>query len=89
MEYIALAIIVLIILLLIYKKWYVILVAYLINLSLLPLGYVFGMMGAGAPDGNIFDFLMGFVYLQAVPIILLIASIIYTVVVHKRKKQQA
>lgn len=60
-----------------------------INLPLLPLGYIFGTLGAGAPNGNIFDFLMGFVFLQAVPIILLIVSIIYTVVVHKRKKQQA
>lgn len=46
-------------------------------------------MATDAPDSNIFDFLMGFLIVQGLPIILLIVSIVFTVSAYKEKKKQA
>lgn len=88
MEYFLLIIALLIVILLIIKKYYLILACLLINLPFLPVSMFLGIMGAGAPGNNIFDFLMGFLIIQGLPILLLIVTIVITIFDHKKKKQQ-
>ncbi|MER2107908.1 MAG: hypothetical protein ABS949_13320 [Solibacillus sp.] len=45
-----------------------------INITVMPISLFIGIMATDAPDSNAFDFLKGFLFIQAIPIILFIIS---------------
>ena len=46
-----------------------------VNLIALPVSFFIGGMATDAPDSDIFDFLRGFLFVQAIPLIMLFISI--------------
>ena len=45
-----------------------------VNVTVIPISIFIGIMGTDAPDSNTFDFLKGFLFIQAIPIILFLIS---------------
>ena len=60
-----------------------------VNITVIPIAVFIGIMATDAPDSNAFDFLKGFLFIQAIPIILFIIStlkLLFSLKIQKKSK---
>jgi uncharacterized membrane protein len=58
-----------------------------VNLIIIPLSFIMGVFGTDAPDSDMYDFLKGFLFVQTIPLVLLIYSIL-RILLNSRKSNK-
>ncbi|MEK4485685.1 hypothetical protein MHH81_08780 [Psychrobacillus sp. FSL H8-0484] len=59
-----------------------------VNLIIIPLSLFIGGMATDSPDSNMFDFFKGFIFIQAIPLVLLIISILKILLASRKSKEE-
>jgi hypothetical protein len=59
-----------------------------VNLIIIPLSLFIGGMATDAPDSDMFDFFKGFLFVQAIPLVLLIISILRILLSSRNSKEK-
>jgi hypothetical protein len=59
-----------------------------VNLIIIPLSLFIGGMATDAPDSDMFDFFKGFLFIQAIPLVLLLISILKILLNSRKSKEK-
>ncbi|SMQ80576.1 hypothetical protein SAMN05444673_3923 [Bacillus sp. OV166] len=59
-----------------------------VNLIITPFSFFIGAFATDAPDSDMYDFLKGFLFVQAIPLVLLIFSILRILLISRKSNEQ-